>query len=218
MSDMSSAAQFATAAAVPVWTRPSNTRFVPAANDAPHFSRWTDADGAGDSGFHTAPASGGIGDAEALIAQGFAEGLAEGRRAAEAELAVERDSLARLASNLEMLKPQLPDGLAAMLSASVKRLVAQVVGEVEIDTATLAERTRAVAALIAEETAPARLRLHPDDIARLADANIAVEMLPDSTLAPGAILLETGSGWVEDGPQVRLEKLRATLDRLGAPR
>lgn len=217
MSDMSSAAQFAGAAAVPVWTRPANGQFVAAANDSPHFSRWADGDAADDQSFHTGSASGGIGDAEALIAQGFAEGLAEGRRAVEAELAVERDSLARLASNLELLKPQFPDGLAAMLSASVKRLVAQVVGEVEIDTATLADRTRSVATLIAEETAPARLRLHPDDIERLADANIAVEMLPDPSLAPGAILLETGSGWIEDGPRVRLDKLRAALDRLGAP-
>ena len=215
MSDMSSAARFAGAAAVPVWTRPANSQFVPAANDSPKFSRWADADD--DQGFHAAPASAGIGDAEALIAQGFAEGLAEGRRAVEAELAVERDSLARLAANLETLKPQLPDGLAAMLSASVKRLVAQIVGEVEIDSRTLADRTRAVATLIAEESAPARLRLHPDDIERLADANIAVEMLPDPTLAPGAILLETGSGWIEDGPRVRLDKLRAALDRLGAP-
>ncbi|HWI86134.1 MAG TPA: FliH/SctL family protein [Sphingomonas sp.] len=218
MSDLASAAQFADAATVPVWTRPTASHFVPAANDAPRFSRWADAEAPGEQSFHHAGASAGIGHDEALIAQGFTEGLAEGRRAAEAELAVERDALVRLALNLETLKPQMPDGLAAMLSTTIRRLVAQIVGEVEIDTNTLADRTRAVAALIAEETAPARLRLNPDDIARLVDANISVEMLPDPNLAPGAILLETGSGWVEDGPQVRLDKLRAALDRLGAPR
>jgi flagellar assembly protein FliH len=37
-------------------------------------------------------------------------------------------------------------------------------------------------------------------------------------LAPGTIRLDTGAGWVEDGPNVRLEKLRNALDRMGAPR
>ena len=32
------------------------------------------------------------------------------------------------------------------------------------------------------------------------------------------VITPTGSGWVEDGPHVRLEKLRAQLDRLGAPK
>jgi hypothetical protein len=31
-------------------------------------------------------------------------------------------------------------------------------------------------------------------------------------------MLDTGSGWVEDGPHVRLEKLRTQLDRLGTPK
>ena len=84
-----------------------------------------------------------------------------------------------------------------MLANSVKRLVTQIVGEVEINPETLAERTQAVAAMIAEETAPARLRLHPTDIARLAGANISVEMVGDPLLAPGTIVLDTGSGWVD---------------------
>ena len=157
-------------------------------------------------------------DAEALIAQGYADGLNEGRRLAMIELEEERSALARLAESLESLKPQNSDGLAALLAATVKRLVAQVVGETEIDAATLAERAQAVAAMIAEETSPKRLRLHPTDLARLSDANIAVEMVADPMLAPGTIMLDTGAGWVEDGPNVRLEKLRNALDRMGAPR
>ncbi len=43
-------------------------------------------------------------------------------------------------------------------------------------------------------------------------------MVSDSHIAPGTILLETGDGWLEDGPEVRLDKLRAALDRLGVPR
>jgi len=221
MSDMSSAAskQFEDAARVPVWTRPSAGGFTARdAGDTGGFSAWAQSDGGQpDHGFY-ANASNDVADAEALIAQGYADGLNEGRRLAMIEMEEERSALQRLAAGIECLNPQGSDGLAAMLANSVKRLVTQIVGEVEINADTLAERTQAVAAMIAEETAPSRLRLHPTDVIRLQGANISVEMVGDPMLAPGTIVLDTGTGWVEDGPHVRLEKLRAQLDRLGAPK
>jgi len=218
MSDMSSAASaaFTDAARVPVWTRPSAGTFVPRGGDASRFSAWAESGGA-DHGFHS-NASNDVANAEALIAQGYADGLNEGRRLAMIEMEEERAALQRLAGSLDGLNPEGSDGLAAMLANSVKRLVTQIVGEVEINAETLRERTQAVAAMIAEETAPTRLRLHPTDVVRLQGANIAVEMVGDPMLAPGTIVLDTGTGWVEDGPHVRLEKLRAQLDRLGAPK
>jgi flagellar assembly protein FliH len=134
------------------------------------------------------------------------------------DLEEERSALARLAASLEALKPENSDGLAALLANTVKRLVTQIVGEVEINADTLQERVQAIAAMIAEETAPKRLRLHPTDAARLQGATLPLDMVADPMLAPGTIVLDTGSGWIEDGPHVRLEKLRAQLDRLGAPR
>jgi len=215
---MSSAASsaFDDAARVPVWTRPSHGSFTPRSADSPRFSAWAEGDGA-NHGFRSS-ASNDVADAEALMAQGYADGLNEGRRLAMIEMEEERAALERLAASLECLNPQGADGLAAMLANSVKRLVTQIVGEVEINADTLLERTQAVAAMIAEETAPSRLRLHPTDIVRLKGANIAVELIGDPLLAPGTIVLDTGTGWVEDGPHVRLEKLRAQLDRLGAPK
>jgi flagellar assembly protein FliH len=207
---------FEDAARVPVWTRPSSVGFTPRSGEGSRFSAWADAGGA-DQGFH-GNASNDVADAEALIAQGYAEGLNEGRRLAMIELEEERAALHRLAAGLECLNPEGADGLAAMLANSVKRLVSQIMGEVEINEATLLERAQAVAAMIAEETAPARMRLHPTDVARLQGANIAVDIVGDPMLAPGTIVLDTGTGWVEDGPHVRLEKLRAQLDRLGAPK
>ena len=222
MSDMSSAAskQFDDASRVPVWTRPSGGGFTPrGAGATGGFSAWAQSDpGPGaDHGFHSG-ASNDVADAEALIAQGYADGLTEGRRLAMIELEDERAALQRLVAAVEHLNPQGSDGLAAMLANSVKRLVTQIVGEVEINADTLLERTQAVAAMIAEETAPSRLRLHPTDVVRLQGAPISVELVGDPLLAPGTIVLDTGSGWVEDGPHVRLEKLRAQLDRLGAPK
>jgi hypothetical protein len=32
------------------------------------------------------------------------------------------------------------------------------------------------------------------------------------------VLLETAEGWVEDGPAIRLERLRAELDKVAAAR
>ena len=226
MSEMSSnaAKAFEDASRVPVWTRPSGGGFTArGAGEAGGFSAWAQSEDhplhaqQADHGFH-GNASNDVADAEALIAQGYADGLNEGRRLAMIEMEDERAALQRLAASLEHLNPQGSDGLAAMLANSVKRLVTQIVGEVEINADTLLERTQAVAAMIAEETAPSRLRLHPTDVVRLQGAPISVDMVGDPMLAPGTIVLDTGTGWVEDGPHVRLEKLRAQLDRLGAPK
>lgn len=191
---------------LPVWARPEERRaFIP----------WS-------GGTADQPESGAAlpecFDPDAIRAQAFAEGLTEGRRTVEAEVAAERDAVARLAEALENLRPEPPRELGLLLAETVKRLVGQIVGEVAIDGDALLERAHAAAEAVADETGPVRMRLHPDDHERLRGARIDVEMLSDSHLSPGTILLETGDGWIEDGPQVRLEKLRAALDRLGAPR
>lgn len=195
-----------TAAAVPVWAKP---------DEAADFTPWS---GHRDEQRDSGPAVSVILDPEAIRARAFAEGLAEGRRTVEAEVAAEREAVARLAEALENLRPEPPRELGLLLAETVKRLVRQIVGEVGIDGDALLERARAAAEVVADETAPVRMRLHPEDHERLRDARIDVEMVSDSHLAPGTILLETGDGWLEDGPQVRLDKLRAALDRLGVPR
>ncbi|UAK26032.1 FliH/SctL family protein [Sphingomonas nostoxanthinifaciens] len=209
---------FSTAERVPAWTRPSERRFTAApASTIGGFSAWTSPRGPEPE---PAPVEEivPVAEAETLIAQGFAQGLEEGRRIAEAELDEDRRALAHLAQSLDVLQPEPPAALAALLAETVRRLVAQVVGEVEICAATLEARTTAIAALIVEETGPSRLRLNPDDAAQLAGAQLDVAIIADPALARGAILLETGAGWVEDGPAVRLDKLRTALDRMGAPR
>ena len=62
------------------------------------------------------------------------------------------------------------------------------------------------------------MRLHPEDAALIDSAQLEVEVQPDATLARGTIVLETGHGWIEDGPAVRLERLRAELDKMAAPK
>ncbi|MBV9884884.1 MAG: hypothetical protein JO276_17885 [Sphingomonadaceae bacterium] len=153
-----------------------------------------------------------------LQEEAFALGVEEGRKTAEAEYAAERAAIARLAESLPVLRPEPANTLALLLAETVDRLVRQVIGEVEIDAQTLIARAQAAAALVAKEVEPTRLRAHPDDIACLQAAKLDVVLQPDPALGRGAIVLETGHGWIEDGPAVRLDRLRAELDKMAAPR
>ena len=60
--------------------------------------------------------------------------------------------------------------------------------------------------------------LQVPDIALLDGLDLGVAVAPDHHLSSGTIILETGEGWIEDGPQVRLTRLRALFDSMGLPR
>ena len=154
-------------------------------------------------------------DVEKIQADAFAQGFEAGRRTVEMEVAAERDAIARLAEALEVLEPQPTNALAVLMAEAVERLVRQIVGQVEIDKNVLMERAERVAAMIGEDVEPGRLRVHPDDAALLDAARLPVAILGDPSLERGTLLLETGEGWIEDGPAVRLERLRAALDKMG---
>jgi flagellar assembly protein FliH len=156
-------------------------------------------------------------DPAAIRAEAFAQGFDEGRRTVTLECADERAAIARLAEALEVLRPEPTNALAALLAETVDRLVRQVVGEVAIDPQLLIARAEAAAALISEELEPSKLLVHPEDAPLLAGARIPVEIVADPSLERGAIVLQAAAGWVEDGPAVRLDRLRTALTRLGAP-
>lgn len=182
--------------------------------DMPMFTPWTtqdpEPDAADIENFDAAP------NAEVAHAEAFAQGFEQGRRTVELEVAAEREAIARLAESLEALRPQPCDGLAALLATTVERLVRQIVGEVSVDPALLTHRAQHAAALLSEETAPARLLVNPDDLPLLDAARIPVPLAADPSVGRGDLRLETGAGWIEDGPSVRLDRLRTELDRMGA--
>ncbi len=153
-----------------------------------------------------------------LQEEAFALGLEEGRKTVEAEFAAEREVLERLAESLAALRPEPANALALLLAETVDRLVRQVVGEVEIDGQLLIARANAAAQLVGKDVAPSLLRAHPEDIPYLEGAALAVPLQADPGLSRGSLVLETGHGWIEDGPAVRLERLRAELDKMAAPR
>jgi flagellar assembly protein FliH len=147
----------------------------------------------------------------------FERGFEEGRRAAEQEMAEARAAITRLAESLDVLRPEPTNALALLLAETVERLVRQIVGQVDVDAALLLARADAAAALIGGETAPARLRVNPADLPFFIGARVPVEIMADPSIERGGLKLETGQGWIEDGPSVRLDRLRAELDRLGTP-
>ncbi|WP_298689939.1 hypothetical protein [uncultured Sphingomonas sp.] len=148
------------------------------------------------------------------MAQGFAAGIEAGRREADTE----REALRTLASGLEHLRPEPAQGLGAMIAATVERLLHEVVGEVSVDLDTLVARATAAAAMIGDETRPSILKLNPDDLKRLAGVELPVVAEADAALAPGSLRLETGAGSIEDGPAVRLDRLKLALDRIAGTR
>lgn len=157
-------------------------------------------------------------EAQQRTDEAYARGLIDGRRTVEAEVAAERNALAQLAANLQELKPEPTLPLALLLAETVDRLVKEIVGEVDVDGLKLLARAEAAAALIGDATQPALLRLHPDDAALIGDAQLDVQVEADASLTRGMVRLETADGWVEDGPAVRLDRLRAELDRVAAAR
>lgn len=157
-------------------------------------------------------------DIEAIRAEAMAQGFAAGIEAGRREANDEKVALRVLASNLESLKAEPTLGLGVMIAATVERLLHQVVGEVDVCRETLMDRAQAAAALIGDETKPAVLKLNPDDLARLDGAELPVHAEADAMLQPGELRLETAGGAIEDGPGLRLERLRAALDRIAAAR
>lgn len=146
--------------------------------------------------------------------EAFAQGFDEGCRVIGDGQAAEAEARIRLAEALEMLAPAPSGMLSTMLSATVVRLVEQIVGEVEIDIERLVQRCDTVAAFIDDNDAKGAIYLNPDDIALLEGEEIGVKLVADKAMHRGCVRLETADGWVEDGPDVRLSRLRALLDEM----
>lgn len=144
----------------------------------------------------------------------FVQGFQEGERLAREAMEQDNAARAELAAALALLAQDGEGALAAMLSQAVIRLVRQIIGEVPIDEATLRERCEAVAACIDGDDDRAVIEVNAEDLPllRMEDAGIAFAASRD--LPRGSVRLATPEGWVEDGPDVRLDRLKALLDAM----
>ena len=144
--------------------------------------------------------------------EAFTLGFDEGCRVVGDAAAADAEARARLAEALELLTPAPSGMLSTMLSAAVVRLVEQIVGEVEIDIERLVQRCDTVAAFIEDNEDKSALHLHPEDAAMLEGEAIGLKLIGDPAMHRGCVRLETADGWIEDGPDVRLSRLRALMD------
>lgn len=145
--------------------------------------------------------------------EGFVAGFQEGDRMARE--AMEADDAARMAltAAIEQIASAGEGTLASLLSQTVLRLVTQIVGEVPVDEARLAERCAAVAACIDSDDTKSVLEVNPLDLPLIDAGTIGgIALSPNPALSRGSVRLATAEGWVEDGPDVRLSRLTALMD------
>ncbi len=81
-----------------------------------------------------------------------------------------------------------------------------------IDAEVLRARCEAVAACIDGDDARAVLEVSPQDLPLLEMEQIGVALAANPDLPRGSVRLATADGWVEDGPDVRLARLKALMD------
>jgi flagellar assembly protein FliH len=144
--------------------------------------------------------------------EAFLQGFQEGERLTRE--AMEQDNVARveLAVAISLLAQAGEGTLATMLSQTVIRLVHQIIGEVPIDETLLMARCEAVAACVDGDEARTVLEVNPEDLPLLEMEQIGVRLMAQPDLARGSVRLATADGWVEDGPDVRLDRLKALMD------
>lgn len=146
--------------------------------------------------------------------QGFREGERVAREAAQADEAARQ----ALAMAIQQIAQAGEGTLASMLSQAVIRLVAQIMGEVSIDETVLKERCAAVAACMDGDDMRAVLEVNPQDMPLLEEEAMGVTLAANPDLSRGSVRLATADGWVEDGPDVRLGRLKALLDDMEGQR
>ena len=142
----------------------------------------------------------------------FVQGFQEGERVTREALEQDNQVRAELTQAIALLAQQGEGTLAAMLSQAVIRLVTQIIGEVPIDAQVLKERCEAVAACIEGDAAGAVLEVNPEDLPLLAMEQMGVTLAASPDLPRGCVRLATAEGWIEDGPDVRLDRLKALMD------
>lgn len=142
----------------------------------------------------------------------FLQGFREGERVTREAQTLDEAARADLATAIGQIAQSGEGALATMLSQAVSRLVGQIIGEVPIDETLLQERCTAVAAYIGGDEAQAVLEVNPQDMPLLDGAAMGVTLAPNPELSRGSVRLATADGWVEDGPDVRLARLKTLMD------
>jgi flagellar assembly protein FliH len=193
---------------------------------------------AGGAGEVIGPPSTGEPSVEEQLAAARAEGYAEGYQAAWSEAAEQgraelAEALRQLAEAVEVAASQVAVAHAEALAVAEADVVnlALDLAEAVLDRELALQRAPVVDALrrslrLAPETGPVAVRLHPEDLARLQEADglhalgpvlgeRSVEVVPDDQVAPGGCVLEAGPCRIDAQIPAALARARAALAGLG---
>lgn len=147
----------------------------------------------------------------------FAEGYAKGSHDAAAlaeQNAREADAArGKIETAFERLADEQTVELERRLRETILMLCEQTLAPLTTDPEALTRRINTALGLLRRNQDERVVRLHPDDLALIADRlseNIRVE--PDPTMTRGQLLVETAEGGLEDGPD---EWRRALAEALG---
>lgn len=146
-------------------------------------------------------------------AEGHAAGLAEAMSEAADRTAAEAAARQRIELALARLDVEQQELLHQRLVDTVTALCDAALAPLAIDPAALVHRAQRAAQMLARADDAAVLRLHPDDLALVADllpAGLPTE--PDPALERGCLRLEGKAGGIEDGPA---QWRRALAEALG---
>jgi flagellar assembly protein FliH len=149
---------------------------------------------------------------EQAAQEAFLQGFQEGERLTRETMERDNQIRAELAAAIALVAQAGEGTLATMLSQSVIRLVTQIIGEVPIDEDVLKARCEAVAACIDQDESRAVLEVNPQDLPLLEMEQMGVALAASGDLPRGSVRLATSDGWVEDGPDIRLARLKALMD------
>lgn len=144
--------------------------------------------------------------------EGFAAGFAEASAVAEQQLAELLAAREAIELALVRCNAELEEQLRQRLQATVEALCGEVFAQAAIDPAALSARVTKAAAMLARADDEAVLRLHPDDITVLGcSLPVDLPVVPDPSLARGALRIDGQLGGVEDGPEVWRRTLAEAL-------
>ncbi len=148
------------------------------------------------------------------LADAYRAGADDMRDELEAQIALDRQRLAQLASAIEGLTPEPCEALSGAIVDAVLRLVRDIVGDAPVDAALLRERALSLASAVDGETGRRAIRANPADLDLLAGLEIA-DIIADSAVARGNLRMIEGDSIFEDGVASALHRLRAAIDEAG---
>lgn len=132
---------------------------------------------------------------------GYVAGHAEAEARAAEQVQADEAARSRIEISLARLDTDCAENLRHKLAETVEALCDAALAPLALDPGAMATRIARAAAMLARADDDRVLRLHPDDLALVAQRlPEGLEVDPDPSLERGSLRLEGTSGGVEDGP------------------